>query len=180
MTVSLSGQNPLPLAVITMSLTTHAVANPQTGVPSAKVESRLSTAAQTVLKWGLPLKRDPLFPSTARREARRVMKSWGLEDGILDDSLLVVSELVTNAVQYAQPPISLSLHLSHDQALLIEVIDGGPSPVEDEWTANRPADEHGRGGVIVDALTSGAGEINQPHGCVHRWAAVESANDQQP
>ena len=138
----------------------------------------LATAGQAVLEWGLPLKRDPLSPSTARREARKVMESWGLEGGILDDSLLVVSELVTNAVQYAQPPISLSLHLSTDQALLIGVTDGGPSLIEDGWTANRPADGHGRGGFIVDALTTGA-EINQHDGFVHRWAAVESPNDLQ-
>lgn len=71
------------------------------------------------------------------------------------------------------------LHLSNDQALLIGVTDGGPSLIEDGWTANRPADERGRGGFIVDALTTGAGEINQHDGFVHRWAAVESPNDWQ-
>lgn len=141
-------------------------------------EPRLSTAARTVLEWGLPLERSPLSASTARREARKVMHSWGLEGEILDDTLLVVSEPVTNAVQYAQPPISLSLHLSSDQALRVEVTDGGPSLIDDGWAADRPADEHGRGGVIVAALTAGAGEIDQHDGSVHRWAAVESPDDQ--
>jgi anti-sigma regulatory factor (Ser/Thr protein kinase) len=141
------------------------------------VEPGLSTAARTGLEWGLPLERDPLSPSTARREARKVMNSWGFEGEILDDALLVVSELVTNAVQYAQPPISLSLHLSDDQALLVEVTDGGPSLIDDGGMANRPADEHGRGGAIVAALTADAGEIDQHDGSVHRWAAVESPDD---
>ncbi|MFI5474576.1 ATP-binding protein [Streptomyces cacaoi] len=142
-------------------------------------EPRLSTAARTVLEWGLPLERDLSSPSTARREARRVMNSWGLEGEILDDALLVVSELVTNAVQYALPPISLSLHLSDDQDLLVEVSDGGPSLIDNGWAADRPADEHGRGGVIVGALTAGAGEISQHDGAVHRWAAVGSPGDHQ-
>ncbi|MGW0947813.1 ATP-binding protein [Streptomyces sp. NPDC002623] len=160
-----------------MSPTAQAVAGTPTRVPTALVKPRLSTAARTALAWGLPLERDLSSPSTARREARRVMNSWGLEGEILDDALLVVSELVTNAVQYALPPISLSLHLSDDQDLLVDVSDGGPSLVDDGWTADRPADEHGRGGVIVGALTAGAGEINRHDGAVHRWAAVGSPDD---
>ncbi|MFI1030342.1 ATP-binding protein [Streptomyces sp. NPDC020951] len=93
-----------------MSPTAQAVAGTPTRVPAAVVEPRLSTAARTALEWGLPLEHDLSSPSTARREARRVMNSWGAEGEILNYALLVVSELVTNAVQYALPPISLSLH----------------------------------------------------------------------
>ncbi|MER6959085.1 ATP-binding protein [Streptomyces sp. NPDC000618] len=160
-----------------MSPTAQAVAGTPTRVPAAVVEPRLSTAARTALEWGLPLERDLSSPSTARGEARRVMNSLGGEGEILDDALLVVAELVTNAVQYALPPISLSLHLSDDQALLVDVSDGGPSLVDDGWSVNHPADEHGRGGVIVGALTAGAGEISQHDGAVHRWAAVRAPDD---
>ncbi|MEV0181691.1 ATP-binding protein [Streptomyces sp. NPDC050625] len=46
-------------------------------------------------------------------------------------ALLIVSELVTNAVVHAQPPVRLSLLLRVDHTLLIEVTDGGPGAVEE-------------------------------------------------
>jgi hypothetical protein len=41
------------------------------------VEPGLSTPDRAVMEWGLPLERDPLSPSTARREVAKVMNSRG-------------------------------------------------------------------------------------------------------
>ncbi|MFD9436990.1 ATP-binding protein [Streptomyces sp. NPDC060002] len=153
-----------------MNLTTQqaAVAHPPAGVPAPAAESGLP-GEET---WRLPLERDPHSPSAARREARTVLDRWGIEGETFDDALLVVSELVTNAVLYAQLPITLCLSIS-TEALLIEVTDGGPAPADVDASASRPPDEHGRGTTIIDALTTDTGAIDWNDGLIDRWATLE-------
>ncbi|MFD0473641.1 ATP-binding protein [Nonomuraea thailandensis] len=45
----------------------------------------------------------------ARRLTRATLAGWGVTPETIDDATLVVSELVTNAVTHARPPITLSL-----------------------------------------------------------------------
>lgn len=159
-----------------MTLTTQqAVSNPPAGVPAPTAE----TGQPGEVTWRLPLDRDPLSPSAARREARTVLNRWGIEGETFDDALLVVSELVTNAVQYAQLPITLCLCLSME-ALLIEVTDGGPAIADASGPASRPPDEHGRGTTIIDALTTDAGAIDWSDGLVDHWATLEPSNASLP
>ncbi|MFI5825416.1 ATP-binding protein [Streptomyces rishiriensis] len=129
------------------------------------------TPARTAGAWGLSLQCGPPAPATARREARRVMHAWGADEETVDDALLVVSELVTNAVQYAEPPVAVSLCFFDDRAILVAVTDGGPR-TEDQYDDDRPADEHGRGTFIVDAVAIGAGDVAGRDGRVSHWAVV--------
>ncbi|MEU6070145.1 MULTISPECIES: ATP-binding protein [Streptomyces] len=129
--------------------------------------------------WRLALDHDPQSPSTARREARTVLERWELVGETLSDALLIVSELVTNAVVHAQPPIRLSLLLRVDRTLLIKVTDGGPDALEESWTAGRPSDERGRGGTIVQSLSVRAGEIDRHDGLIDRWVVLESSQEQR-
>ncbi|MET7458725.1 ATP-binding protein [Streptomyces sp. NPDC005574] len=126
--------------------------------------------------FGLLLDHGPLAPATARHTARPVLTSWGLDEEQIYDTLLVISELVTNAVTHALPPVVLHLQATADSGRIqVQVSDGGPQPVPTNWAAARPADEHGRGAVIVSALTGGAGTGLDAEGLIDHWADLDVA-----
>ncbi|MGW1617446.1 ATP-binding protein, partial [Streptomyces sp. NPDC002285] len=97
---------------------------------------------------------------------------WGLDEEQIYDTLLVISELVTNAITHALPPVVLHLHATADGhgRIQIHVSDGGPRPTPATWAATRPADEHGRGATIVSALTDIAGTHPDTNGLIDHWA----------
>jgi phosphoserine phosphatase RsbU/P len=88
-------------------------------------------------------------PGTARRAVQEALMAAGLEV-MLDDALLLVSELVTNAVVHAGTDLDLRIDIGPGQAR-IEVIDHGRGlPVR----LGNPDDarEFGRGIFLLDAL----------------------------
>ncbi|MEU3406690.1 ATP-binding SpoIIE family protein phosphatase [Streptomyces sp. NPDC006670] len=86
-------------------------------------------------------------PGRARRFARRALSRWGLEE--LSDSLeLLVSEVVTNAVRYAERPVTL--RLLRTDVLRCEV--GDDSPQLPRQRRARETDEGGRGLFLVNRL----------------------------
>ncbi|MCJ1677885.1 serine/threonine-protein phosphatase [Streptomyces sp. APSN-46.1] len=86
-------------------------------------------------------------PGRARRFARRALTRWGLEE--LQDSLeLLVSEVVTNAVRYAERPVTL--RLLRTDVLRCEV--GDDSPQLPRQRRARETDEGGRGLFLVNRL----------------------------
>ncbi|MEU8949358.1 ATP-binding protein [Streptomyces sp. NPDC048489] len=127
--------------------------------------------------FGLSLEHGPLAPAAARHEARPVLVAWGLDDDQIYDTLLVISELVTNAVSHALPPVVLHLRASVEGSGPVEVrvSDGGPESTPDNWAAARPADEHGRGDMIISALTSQAGAVSESDGLIDHWASLDAA-----
>jgi CheY-like chemotaxis protein len=91
------------------------------------------------------------------REARRFVTKriveWAL-DPLLDDALLIVSELTTNAITHAHSPCGLRL-VRTPSTLRIEVADqgaGAPEPQPPSTT-----EESGRGVHLVAALTTAWG-----------------------
>ena len=86
-------------------------------------------------------------PGKARRLARRALARWGLEE--LSDSVeLLISEVVTNAVRYAERPITL--RLLRTDMLRCEV--GDDVPQLPRLRQARPSDEGGRGLYLVNKL----------------------------
>ncbi|MEV7546762.1 ATP-binding SpoIIE family protein phosphatase [Streptomyces sp. NPDC089915] len=86
-------------------------------------------------------------PGRARRFARRALARWGLEE--LSDSLeLLVSEVVTNAVRYAERPVTL--RLLRTDVLRCEV--GDDSPQLPRQRRARDTDEGGRGLFLVNRM----------------------------
>jgi anti-sigma regulatory factor (Ser/Thr protein kinase) len=107
-----------------------------------------------------------------RRRAGAVLAAWRVSPDVVEDALLVVSELLTNAIVHALPPAVLRLSWLRDAGLgtlRIEVTDTGPARTAGQPPAGIDPDEHGRGEGIVHALATRYGIQIRP-GAVTRWA----------
>ncbi|WAP60709.1 SpoIIE family protein phosphatase [Streptomyces sp. S465] len=102
--------------------------------------------ADQIATWDVPA--DPAAVARTRKNALAQLTAWGLEELALV-SELVVSELVTNAIRYGQPPIRL--RLIHDRSLICEVSDH--SSTAPHLRRARVFDEGGRGLLLVAQLT---------------------------
>ncbi|WAP59881.1 ATP-binding protein [Streptomyces sp. S465] len=115
--------------------------------------------------------------ATVRRRAHALLSEWELPDDRLDEALMVISEMVTNAVLHALPPAVLRLRRTESEGcstVRIEVIDGGPVPADQRADEDIEPDEHGRGLGIVTALSTRHGS----HACrdgITWWADLPVA-----
>ncbi|PTH87413.1 PAS sensor protein [Streptomyces sp. A244] len=111
--------------------------------------------ARQVATWAVPS--DPSAVAQTRKDVVAQLERWGLSDAVFVTEL-VVSELVTNAIRHAQPPVQL--RLIHDTTLICEVSDGGSTAPH--LRRARTYDEGGRGLLLVAQLTE-------------RWGTRQSA-----
>ncbi|MFD5393204.1 ATP-binding protein [Streptomyces sp. NPDC127097] len=115
----------------------------------------------------------------AVRQARQMVRSWlqqlqqwQLAEDAAASVVLVVSELVTNAVQHTRPPLALHVRLEHaGLRVWVGITNGGPSARKGAWAASPDQDEHGRGMDIVGALATAYGTRNHEDGTT-RWARL--------
>ncbi|MGW6256684.1 SpoIIE family protein phosphatase [Streptomyces sp. NPDC055085] len=121
--------------------------------------------ADRVVSWDVPV--DPAAVSDVRARATRRVEEWGLGDLAMTTEL-IVSELVTNAIRYAEPPIRLRLLL--DSRLTCEVVDA--SSTAPRLRHARSTDEGGRGLFLVAQLSLRWGARHTPEGKVI-WAEQE-------
>jgi Histidine kinase-like ATPase domain len=128
--------------------------------------SAASPRPRWVVRW------DSRPPVTALHEARErvavVLAEWGLTGEAVAPTLLVVTELLSNAVEHGRGPGWLSLELA-DGSVRVEVRDDAPEP-----PSLRPPDPlrvRGRGLQLVEAVSSRWGFIDDPPGKVV-WAEV--------
>ncbi|RSM85083.1 ATP-binding protein [Streptomyces sp. WAC 01325] len=102
----------------------------------------------------------PGSPAQARRLTRARLNGWSVCEDTCDTAVLVVSELVTNAIVHtASEHIVCELHDGID-LVRIAVRDEGCAPGEPHPSPARPEEEHGRGLLLIDALC-------------HAWGAQE-------
>nr|WP_030928528.1 SpoIIE family protein phosphatase [Streptomyces sp. NRRL S-646] len=121
--------------------------------------------ADHVVSWQVPV--DPAAVADVRARATRQVAAWGLADLAMTTEL-VVSELVTNAIRYAEPPIRL--RLIRDSRLTCEVADA--SSTAPRLRHARSTDEGGRGLFLVAQLTDRWGARYTPDGKII-WAEQE-------
>jgi len=122
--------------------------------------------------WQLPHR--PEAAGTARRLVRSVLRRWGVEEDAAEQAVLAVSELVTNAVEHALPPLVLQVLRPDTATLHIEVTDGGPAEQPGEWMRSCAPEEHGRGSDIIDFLATAHGR-RTGEGHAACWADLPAA-----
>ncbi|MFE5815478.1 SpoIIE family protein phosphatase [Streptomyces sp. NPDC056479] len=137
--------------------------------------------ADAVTRTTLP--GSPLSPGSARTLVRNALTEWAasglpgtehLSDRLVDDAVVAVSELVTNAVVHAGTEVELSCRLERDTgALLVEVLDHHPSraPRDGELEAPYETPEYGRGLRLVSRLAESWG-VTYRTGAKTVWARL--------
>jgi DNA-binding NarL/FixJ family response regulator len=96
----------------------------------------------------LELPRSLLAPRQARAVVRHLLEQWDYRD-LVDDALLVLSELVANAVEHADAASVVVVNRG-GQGLRIEVRDQGEGTLTEQ--PELATTERGRGLMIVSAL----------------------------
>ncbi|MET9291576.1 ATP-binding protein [Streptomyces sp. NPDC003077] len=138
---------------------------------SMRVNEAVGNRGRRVRRWP----RHAASVGKARSELRAALNDWGL--GALEDTaLVVVSELVTNAVRHARtsPGREIETRYVRDQgAVRIEVHDAGKA--RPTLRAPGGTDTAGRGLILVAALATswGVDERTGPGKCV--WAVVRDS-----
>ena len=108
----------------------------------------------------------PASAGEVRRRLTADLTEAGLPASVVGDATLVVSELVGNAVRYAQPLAGGVLEVTwsvRPDCVLLQVSDGGGPSVPERHTAG-PEDIRGRGLAIVSALARNWGVDTRPNG----------------
>ncbi|MDF5751449.1 ATP-binding protein [Spongiactinospora sp. TRM90649] len=131
----------------------------------------------------------------ARAYTAATLRGWGFSDEqFVDDARLLVSELVTNAVQalgmhVVMPKVSTLLADESLIRLVLEVVPGVDALLIEVWDADpraparpgRPGidSEHGRGLAIVDGLAASWG-YRYPKDAALPWIKVVYATIRSP
>ncbi|MES4891877.1 SpoIIE family protein phosphatase [Streptomyces sp. NPDC096012] len=149
----LSAADPAHLGLVADALLTGA----DRGDDVALLLTRYDGMAVRPLRESWTVWRVPEAVRHARRFTRRTLRAWGVAQGTLDAALLVVSELVTNALVHTGGPVRLDMSLVHHR-LRLAVADSSPrSPVKPAgigWEATG-----GRGILLVEAVSAAWGTI---------------------
>jgi serine phosphatase RsbU (regulator of sigma subunit)/anti-sigma regulatory factor (Ser/Thr protein kinase) len=99
--------------------------------------------------WRLPARLDS--PARARAEVSALLRQWSTAENTVDDVVLLVSELVTNAVRFAAGPITVRV-IRAGHSLLCEVGDTGNG--RPRLSPRGLLDEGGHGLHMVHKLTT--------------------------
>lgn len=128
------------------------------------------TGPERTMSWKLVAL--PASVGMVRGYAGAALRKWGL-DHLIDNATLVVSELVTNAcAPKAARGQEITFRLSYlpTGLVLIEVTD--PSPGRPEVKKASKTDIHGRGLLIVQALSAEFGYRDETGGGKTVWAIL--------
>jgi anti-sigma regulatory factor (Ser/Thr protein kinase) len=129
-------------------------------------------APRTRRRHEVRLPRSSTAPRIARSFVRDTCARWNLT-GIVDDAVLVVSELVENATRHTGSAPLLRLELRTDR-FAVAVRDQDPRPPEPRpLTTDQPG---GRGMPIVAALSRAWGTSPHPGGGKVVWAVLMIPN----
>lgn len=97
---------------------------------------------------------DPRAVAHARHFMLSTLAAWGVDEGTVDNAILCLSELVTNAIIHTDAGCELRIVVDRG-VLTTTVRDGGSSVVVDLGSVTvDPLAVHGRGLQLVDALST--------------------------
>ncbi|MEY2468438.1 MAG: hypothetical protein QOF21_1136 [Actinomycetota bacterium] len=112
------------------------------------------------------------LPTAAAIGAARRFVAWALstaEARVIDDAVIVTSELATNALHYADGPFRVVVSREH-QSVRVGVEDTNPDAPTQQSRSHRDLAVSGRGMYIVDRIAQSWGIEGSPHGKVV-WAS---------
>nr|WSY55007.1 SpoIIE family protein phosphatase [Streptomyces sp. NBC_00886] len=135
---------------------------------------------RTTVRTTLP--GSPLAPGSARSLVRAAIREWAelglpgtehLTDRLADDAMVVVSELVTNAVVHAGTDVELVCRLEDTDSVVVEVADHHPSraPRDNSAEPAYETPEFGRGLRLVSTLAEAWG-VTYRTGTKTVWARL--------
>jgi anti-sigma regulatory factor (Ser/Thr protein kinase) len=111
----------------------------------------------------------PTSVGAVRRETREELYRWGLTSEVCDDVVLIVSELVTNAIVHTVSD-TVTCRLRGGREIYVEVGSEGPSGSRGDV---RSADEGGRGLLVVESLSTTWGiNVASPGAGWTAWATL--------
>jgi anti-sigma regulatory factor (Ser/Thr protein kinase) len=111
------------------------------------IDERPCHAGTAQVRWSFDP--EPTVPGNARQRLAPVLAEWGLASDHTDDALLVINELLANAVEHARTPLILRVSFT-GTALRVEVRD--ESVAEPRLQPVDVQAARGRGLQFVDAL----------------------------
>jgi anti-sigma regulatory factor (Ser/Thr protein kinase) len=137
-----------------------------------------ATGPPTIARADWDLISGPNAPSQARAVLTDVCRMWGVL-GALDAGLIVVSELVTNAVRHASGAIHVTAMLRRGRLHLV-VRDASPDPPRRSEPALRhragvSLDLGGRGIPLLDAVCRSWGHLSSDTGKAV-WGIVDAVD----
>ncbi|MEV8451065.1 ATP-binding protein [Streptomyces sp. NPDC052095] len=127
----------------------------------------------------------PAGVGQARHRMREQLRSHGVSDSVVDDAVLILSELLSNACRHGRPlgrhaevgdgDVRAAWHVDRTGGLTVEVTDGGgptrPVPATPSVTARG-----GRGLNIISALAEEWGVRDSSSGEVTVWVLVNEGH----
>lgn len=130
----------------------------------------------------------PAGVGQARHRMREQLRSHGVPDSVVDDAVLILSELLSNACRHGRPlgrhsdvgegDVRAAWRVDRTGGLTVEVTDGGgptrPVPATPSVTARG-----GRGLNIISALAKRWGVRDDSSGEVTVWVLVTDGPDRQ-
>lgn len=120
----------------------------------------------------------PAAVGLVRRNVRELLVRWGVGEATVDNAVIVVSELVTNAVMHTASERIVCRVRAHGGRLHIEVQDENHDETRPARCRPGPDDQSGRGLVLVDGLSSDWGVRDAPDGSGRVvWAALTPEPD---
>ncbi|MGA4849933.1 ATP-binding protein [Streptomyces sp. G5(2025)] len=126
----------------------------------------------------------PAGVGEARHRMRDQLRIGGVCESVIDDAVLILSELLSNACRHGRPlgrgmvgdgDVRAAWHVDKSGRLTVEVTDGGgptrPVPATPSVTARG-----GRGLNIISALADTWGVRDDVHGEVTVWVVVQAGH----
>lgn len=126
----------------------------------------------------------PAGVGEARHRMRDQLRIGGVSESVIDDAVLILSELLSNACRHGRPlgrgmvgdgDVRAAWHVDKTGRLTVEVTDGGgptrPVPATPSVTAHG-----GRGLNIISSLADTWGVRDDVHGEVTVWVVVQAGH----
>ncbi|MEU3599061.1 ATP-binding protein [Streptomyces sp. NPDC006798] len=124
-------------------------------------------------RYGFELPARVEYVSRARRLTGDRLRCWGIGGDTHDTAMLVISELVTNAVVHSGSHLVACELLNGVEQLRISVRDQGCGPSGPQVCHSREAEERGRGLLLVEAVSSSWGAHSALYGAGRTvWAEL--------